>query len=222
MRKIILASMMVCLAAAPGFAQSVKDKLLALTEGLNDPNPIIRIAALDEALADSSTTVRNYAMTQALASEDADLKAMALTKFFETRKQLTVIVKKSDALKAKEASIGDDAEALQEIKTRTESYSYDVLSIYRPSIMYLIKSFNPTSGEIKGYCMKGETSASDYSKFTGSIVGDKITIEHVCYKVSGSYDNCTLQMQLADGAKFVGSMNCRGENYPATVELPLK
>ena len=222
MRKIFLTFGLVVLLTSPAFAQSVKDKLLALSEGLNDPNPIIRISVLDAALADSSSTVRNYAMSQALASEDADLKSMALTKFFETRKQLTVIVKKPEALKAREASLEGDTEALEALKGRSESYSYGVLTAYQPSIMYILKSFNSTTGELKGNCMKGEMRINEYSKFSGSVVGNKVTIEHTCQRVASRYDSCTLQMQLSDSAKFVGTMRCAAENYPAVVELPLK
>jgi hypothetical protein len=218
MRKILFTFGLFIFVTSPAFAQSVKDKLLALSEGLNDPNPIIRIAALDDALADSSSTVRNYAMSQALASEDADLKSMALTKFFETRKQLTVIVKKPEILKAKEVAIGGDSELLERLR-RDERGIYNTLYSYTPSILYTLKSFDSVSGQIKGFCMKSMKAPSESYTFTGSVVGDKITIEHVC---SASYSNCNLEMQLSDDSKYIGKMRCTRESYPAVVELPLK
>ncbi len=219
MLKLLLTTALVGLIATPAFAQSTKDKLLALEEALNDPSPIIRLAAVEEALVDSSAAVRRYAQSQALASDDDDIKAMAITSFFQTRKQLTVLVGKSAKLLAKEASLNGDEQALQKLK-QSEYSSYRQVNAYNPSIIYLIKSFNPTSGEVKGYCMKNQTAINERYRFTGSIVGDQISLEHKCQV---SPQSCTIQMQLASDAKFLGSMRCGSKvDYPAYIELPLK
>jgi len=218
MLKLLLTTALVGLIATPAFAQSTKDKLLALEEALNDPSPIIRLAAVEEALVDSSAAVRRYAQSQALASDDDDIKAMAIINFFQTRRQFSVLVGKSNAYRSKEGALRDQAD----ITSFQRQSSYRILAGYTPSILYQIKSFNPVSGQINGYCMKNKTRGDDGFMFTGSIIGNKLTLQHECYGGPSGYRRCTLQMDLSDKSKFTGYMRCTNETYPAYVELPFK
>ncbi|PHR93630.1 MAG: hypothetical protein COA69_03035 [Robiginitomaculum sp.] len=220
MLKLLFTTALIGLIATPAFAQSTKDKLLALEEALNDPSPIIRLAAVEDALMDSSAAVRRYAQSQALASDDDDIKAMALINYFQTRKQLTIVVGKSAKMLEKEASLNNDDEALDTLRSR-ERHSYEIQAYYGPSLIYTIKTYNPTSGEITGFCMKNLTKPEASSVFMGSILGDKISIEHNCYRTK-RHSRCSLQLRLADENIYRGIMHCGEETFPAAVALPLR
>lgn len=217
MKRMIVALGVAAMLVSTASAQTVKEKLGALEEGLNDANPIIRLGTLEEALSDSSKAVRTYAMSQALASDDGDMKELAITHFFTTKTNISIEISENKELRAKYDAIDDDD--LKAQLYRSESRSFEIPEGYQPSVIYTIKSFKPESGEMKGYCMKNRSKPTDGFVFTGVLTGNKLSFEHECYAGERS---CSINMELKEDAKFAGTMQCRDENYPSEAILALK
>jgi len=220
MYRLIMTGLVLGLVSTSAYAQTTKEKLVAIEEGLNDASPIVRLVTLEEALADESSTIRDYAIAQALATDDKQLKGMAVNKFLMTKKKLTLLVEKSDEIKAKEAEYSDDSEKLEKFLTDSRSQSR-IFKLYEPSILYEVASFNQGTGDIKGFCLKNKTSPSDNSTFIGTLIGNRLTIEHDCYVSSSSVTNsCTLQLTTEGESSFKGTMQC-GEYFPVNISIPL-
>ena len=217
MKKLVLSLGILAALSSAASAQTVKEKLGALEEGLNDASPIIRLATLEEALGDGSKAVRTYAMSQALASDDGDMKELAITHFFTTKTNIAIEVAGDKDLRARYDAL-DDEDQKKKLYS-SERYSFDVPAAYEPSIIYNIKSFDPNSGLFKGNCMKNRAKVDDSFTFTGVLTGNKLSFEHECYAGERS---CSINMELSNDSKFIGTLQCRGENYPATAELALK
>ena len=217
-KRVIVAGLL--LAGLPSYAQSTKDKLLAVEAGLNDASAIVRLSTLDEALADDSKAVREFALTQAFASADSTVRSLAVNHFFKTKKSFSVRIDKSEALATEEARRLSAGEKLDSVESEFRS-SYLTVTLYRPAVNYLIGGYDEDSGVIQGLCLTGTSKPDERYTFIGNVTGDSVALQHRC-SVSGMVDKCRLDLQLAENApEFVGTMQCEDSRFSAAASIKL-
>ena len=190
----------------PAFGQSIKEQLTALTEGLNDPDPIIRLATYEEAVGSDSATLRRVALRTALQSDDADLRSLALRGALKGRELIAFKLFPTAEHAAALAAAKDDA-ALKEVQ---EWYKANdrLLWSYGEVLTVRIASYDYGTGAVDGFCMTGSASPQKAWNASGTVAGDELTLTTRC-AVPGPRE-CTLVAELDKAGKLQGSLRCAG------------
>lgn len=171
--------------------QSTKEKLNAVVDGLNDPDPITRLATYEDAMASENTTVKRLALRTALQSNDVDLQALALRSAFIDRNIIAFKLSADDS-----SSKGGNGKK-------------NILEHYGNSLPLKIESYDPKTGTINGYCMAGKNRRPGRYKLDGSISGREITIQSHCDVSAGNCKHCTTKAQLNESGQLVGTFSCK-------------
>lgn len=195
MQKLALTAFAVIALTSPAAsAQSSRvDTLNRVSEGLNSPNPALRVATLEEAMAGDDRTLKQFALQQAFASNDMILRSVATQELF--RQNPTVII---------------ELLALQPNgNSRNDERGSEFLNASGGTIDLIVSNFDPNSGDFTGTSSYSYVFANgEIRSYIGNVSGDrfsfKVDINEVysgseCYGVLRSSD---------EGGVFEGNVNC--------------
>ena len=217
-RSLVFVALGLALAlAGTASAQSIRDQLMALSDGLNDPDPIIRIVTYEEAVKSENATIRRVALRTALQSNDADLRSLALRGAFAGRETVVFKLAPSEAYAAALEAAGDN-EKKRQAATKQFRYHQQLGAAYSWTLPLHIEEYDYDKGTIAGACMTKMSSPEDRWKFSGTIAGDEIALTLSCY--TGGYSACNLAAELGEGGTLEGRLSCANNSRAkATLDL---
>lgn len=190
---------MACAATFSHSEPSIKDKLNALVDGLNDPDPIVRIATFEDAIKLDDATVKRIALRTALQSKDSDLRALALRGALVSRNLIAFTL---------------SAENEKEPDPKKQEF----LTKYSKNIAIQIEKYDFKTGELTGFCMANQSSPHTSYSVSGNISGDNLSLKSSC-NISSPYNNCTLMAKLTDSGHLKGKFYCGGSDVDANLDL---
>ncbi len=191
--------------AGPAASQSIRDQLVALSDGLNDPDPIIRLVTYEEAVRSDDATIRRVALRTALQSSDSDLRTLALRGALKGRDTLSFKLEPSLAYGDALAKAGDSESKLKAARKEFLHHAR-LLAAYSSTLPIRVTEYDYSSGKIKGACMAALAKPHDKYVFSGTVSGDELTMTTVCS--ASVYSNCSLSAELEDGGKLIGTLSC--------------
>lgn len=195
-----------CLVAAvvsgsAAFAQSDRvEQINRVTEGLNSPNPAVRIATLEDAARSGDRTLRQFALQQALGSSDLTLRSTAL--FIHMEQNPTILVELV-SINLPENDHGID---------RAAEFARDLAG----AIDLQIRNFDPASGAFLVFSTFSRVhSREGVTVHQGNLNGDRISYQVDLNGLGVSRGDCYGHLRLeGDGALMSGEIMCgRGRTY---------
>lgn len=207
-----------CALVNPALAQSARDRLNAVIEGLNDPDPIVRLVTFEEAVGSGDATVQRIALRTALESTDSDLRALALRGAFANRKHVTFQLSRTDEHEQALDAAGDNEQKLEKVRKAYQS-NEGLLQQYSGVLPIQIQSYDYQSGTISGICMTDLSEPDERYAVTGNIAGDEVSLTATCH--ASSYSNCTLTAELGDSGTLEGAYSCSYYGAKAEAKLDL-
>ena len=203
--------------AGTASAQSMRDQLVALSDGLNDPDPIIRLVTYEEAVQSENATIRRVALRTALQSTDSDLRTLALRGALKGRETLSFKLSRSPGFEKALEEAGQSEQKIKAVRSQYKSHA-KMLAGYSSVMPMRVLEYDYSTGKIKGACMVGVATPNDAYSFSGTISGDELTMTSKCAVTH--YGNCSLSAELGDDGKLVGILSCP-YNTRATAVLDL-
>jgi len=176
---------------------SIKDKLNALVDGLNDPDPIVRIATFEDTMKLDDATAKRIALRTALQSKDSDLRALALRGALVGRNLIAFTL---------------SAENEKEPNEKSQQF----LKNYSNNIPIQIEKYDFKTGILTGFCMTNLSSPNKNFRVIGNISGDNLSFNSSC---DNEYRNCTLIAKLTDAGHLKGKLYCNGSDVDADLDL---
>lgn len=176
-----------------------------VTEGLNDPNPAVRIATLEEAVNSGDRALRQHALSQALASDDRNLRSSAVFAAFQTSSEVII-----------------DFE-LQAMSRAAEDEVQDFFLTTGGTLDVRLAEFEPTSGNFLSYSSLSHNRNDEITVHQGNISGDRASlVVDVSEALNGGTSTCRITARgRAGDAQLFGSMGCDFRGAPAQYSITI-
>ncbi|MCH8488942.1 MAG: hypothetical protein LAT81_03290, partial [Oceanicaulis sp.] len=191
MRWMFLYAIAILMAAGTVQAQSDRiEQINRVTEGLNSPNPAIRIVTLEEAMRSGDRTLRQFALQQALGSSDLTLRSTALSLHLEQDPTMLVEI----------VSV-----AMPE-NSRAYDRAVDWAQGVAGAVDISIRGFDPQTGGFETFSSHSRVDPREgIATQTGNLSGDRLSFQVDVARSFGGSGECIGFLRLeGEGAIMQG------------------
>ncbi len=196
---------------------ATKEQLSELIDGLNDPDPIIRLVTFEEAVSSGDATLKRVAMRTAIQSSDTDLRAVALRGAFTGVEIVSFSLSLSNKVEAAWEATNGDQKAINKFIDYF-GYPIDFTNKYSHHLIILVEKYDYPTGNFEGYCMNNKSKKDDNYLVKGSVSGSELTLHSYC-NVRLYYQG-TLKVKLSNEGTLSGVFaNERGGSVNAHLDL---
>lgn len=215
---LLLASQLACTIghAAPDPAISLserREQLGALTQELNSPDPLRRLATLEQALNSNDRIARDVATKVALGSSDAAMRNYAAAYLLSKSETLHLDISLPPEVQSKLDHAGDDATMAKQVR-RDYSRVFALLSRSAQHLDLDIQDFQIDRGSFKVVCGRRR----DTPVTGGQLSGGDLRFPAPC---PGVQRDCSADLQLGAQGIFTGMLACAGM-IPVPAQLRLQ
>lgn len=192
---MVLGTMALTSAGAGADTVDRRAQIEKVRDGLNDPDPLVRLITLEDVAASKDTLVRSLALRQAIGIADPDLQAMAARIFVSGLSSFSLDL-------ADGKVTGGDPERAKELLT----------ALSQATLNFSFKEFSPADGTF-------QASFQDLNRWmSGQVVGLTIT-----YKTFWpNFANCQTSLRIGEALDLAGTIVCQGGDQYVTANVSRK
>ena len=229
MRLIVLCcALLALMLSAPAFAQSDVEKraqtLEEITQKLNDPDPMTRLAAMESYLQSGDTLIVTLAVSVAMQSDDAMLRSLAMRGFMMTQSQIDFDIKYPGKMESQYQKVVDDpdkvAALMNDVFFKMSGNNYIASNIHAGGrVVSIAFELDDDGLSGKAYTLRNTNKDNNYSGEI-RVNGDLILFETPNTAVgSQSLDSCKFKLMPPEKGMLVGEMKCSILSYPISAEV---
>lgn len=164
-------------------------------DGLNDPDPLVRLVTLEEVAAGDDALIRSLALRQAIGIADPDLQALAARMFFAGLSTFSLDLKDAKVT-------GGNPEKAKDLLT----------TLSQALVNFQVDGFVAATGAFK-------IAFQDEPPKDGQVTGIAATFKTVW---TGAGTNCETVLRLGEALDLAGTMVCERNGHYVTVNVSRK
>jgi hypothetical protein len=209
MERHVVACAMACgvlVAAGDAAAQQAqrREALAKVVEGVNDPDPLMRIANLEDILARGNATETQLAIKAAMAGNDPELRSIALRGYMVSTRDLYLDSRPAPEVQRR---VEDPDAKEQEIATmRSQIAQWRAVTGDRLHVR--LDKLDARTGRFSAYGMNQLDKLDERVRGDGNIVGSRIRMSFAVWNLR----RCTVDLAPTSALTLEGSATC--DNMP--------